>query len=260
MAEKWATVPETAGYYQASDSGRIRSVDRVIPMSNGVTRRTRGQLIQPSLSTHGYHYVTLRGAAHEPRRKVFVHALVLSAFVGPRPSGAVTRHLNGNPTDNRLTNLCWGTQSENLRDRIRHGTDPQAAKTVCPQGHSYDEHNTYLRLTGSYRSRECRACNRAAAARYRDRKKAVVALFWGAVAAVVVTASQWVPAVAHAETPGQHVNVCYLLRTGSRVADIEYRLVADGYTRENAGALAGRMLRDHCPDQIDNVAKQVGYE
>jgi len=52
---------------------------------------------------------------------MFVHRMVLLAFVGPAPEGMKCRHLNGNPKDNRLENLCWGTSSENNRDIVRHG-------------------------------------------------------------------------------------------------------------------------------------------
>lgn len=51
-----------------------------------------------------------------------VHRLVLTAFVGPCPEGMECRHLNGNKTDNRLENLCWGTQEENRQDTRDHGT------------------------------------------------------------------------------------------------------------------------------------------
>jgi hypothetical protein len=37
------------------------------------------------------------------------------------------RHLNGNPQDNRLLNLAWGTASEN-RDQRLHGTLLQGEK------------------------------------------------------------------------------------------------------------------------------------
>jgi hypothetical protein len=86
------------------------------------------------------------------------------------------------------------------------------------------------------------------------------ALFWATVAAATVTAPAWIPAVAHSETPGRHFNVCYALRHGAPIVDIETSLVAAGYSAVDAGTLAGRMLRDHCPEQIDNVARQVGYE
>lgn len=54
---------------------------------------------------------------------ICVHKLVALAFYGaPRP-GQITRHLNGNPLDNRPENLAWGTYSQNNgEDRIRHGT------------------------------------------------------------------------------------------------------------------------------------------
>jgi HNH endonuclease len=60
-----------------------------------------------------------RGNGQEYRQ---VHRLVLEAFAGPCPPGRECRHLNGNPADNRLSNLAWGTHVENMRDRIRHGT------------------------------------------------------------------------------------------------------------------------------------------
>lgn len=52
----------------------------------------------------------------------FVHVLLLIAFVGPKPKGHVTRHLNGNPQDNDLTNIVWGTPKQNYEDALRHGT------------------------------------------------------------------------------------------------------------------------------------------
>jgi hypothetical protein len=85
-------------------------------------------------------------------------------------------------------------------------------------------------------------------------------LFWAVAAAATITAPVWIPALAHAETPHHQLNICYALRHGTNIVDIEKSLLTAGYAPADAGALAGRMLRDHCPDQIDNVARQVGYE
>lgn len=32
-----------------------------------------------------------------------------------------TRHLDGDPGNNALSNLCWGTRQENAQDKVRHG-------------------------------------------------------------------------------------------------------------------------------------------
>src|SRR5579885_1363956 len=46
--------------------------------------------------------------------------------------------------NNRLTNLSWGTHSENQFDQVAHGTHHHAAKDRCPAGHAYDAANTYI--------------------------------------------------------------------------------------------------------------------
>lgn len=74
------------------------------------------------LSLHagnGYFRVKLRGESGD--RTFTVHRLVLEAFVGPRPSGAACRHLDGNSLNNQLRNLAWGTYRENAIDRSCHG-------------------------------------------------------------------------------------------------------------------------------------------
>lgn len=53
---------------------------------------------------------------------VRVHVLVAEAFIGPRPFGMVTRHLDGDNFNNRKSNLAWGTHQENSDDMRRHGT------------------------------------------------------------------------------------------------------------------------------------------
>lgn len=54
-----------------------------------------------------------------------VHVLVLEAFVGECPQGHEARHLDGNPANNRLSNLAWGTPEENHADKEVHGRVPR---------------------------------------------------------------------------------------------------------------------------------------
>jgi len=70
----------------------------------------------------GYLSVSMRrdGVLH----KRTVARLVAEAFLGPRPDGQQVRHKSGIKTDNRFSNLEYGTQADNEHDKRRHGTAP----------------------------------------------------------------------------------------------------------------------------------------
>jgi hypothetical protein len=69
-----------------------------------------------------YTVVCLRPVACGQVVQRYVHRLVLDAFVGPAPAGAVAAHADGDTADNRLVNLRWDTVTGNLADKARHGT------------------------------------------------------------------------------------------------------------------------------------------
>lgn len=73
---------------------------------------------------HGRH-LSIAFAGPRPRKRRYVHQLVLESFVGPRPSEMQACHNNGDGHDNRLANLRWDTRSANTADAMRHGTVPK---------------------------------------------------------------------------------------------------------------------------------------
>jgi hypothetical protein len=58
-------------------------------------------------------------------RRRYVHRIVLESWCRPPESGEECRHLDGNPLNNRLDNLAWGTSQENTNDKFLHGTQPK---------------------------------------------------------------------------------------------------------------------------------------
>jgi len=90
-------------------------------------RPSGGRFLRLKVDKVGRCGVTLsnKGCKYSKR----IHRLVLETFVGPCPEGMECRHLNGNPKDNRLDNLCWGTPKENQADRLTHGTDLRGEKS-----------------------------------------------------------------------------------------------------------------------------------
>lgn len=132
-------------------------------MSNlGKVLGPRGWVLTPRAHQFGYPQVDIyyRDGDARVRRTCLIHHLVLEAFVGPRPQGCECRHLDGNPTNNILTNLVWGTHVENMRDRARHGTHDKARRTHCPRRHPLAVPNLQPSELARGR-RNCLACNRA---------------------------------------------------------------------------------------------------
>jgi len=144
---EWRLVHDAPDYEVSSD-GRVRSLRR---------NRKHGCELRPWKEKREGRFVIDLKTLGGFRITRFVHSLVLEAFVGPRPNGFVSRHLDGNVENNVSSNLVWGTQSENVFDTVRHGNHNQARKTHCKRGHLFDEDNTYLPPKGG---RNCRQCYR----------------------------------------------------------------------------------------------------
>ena len=153
---EWRPIPDYEGFYEVSDQGDVRSL-------------RSGQL--RALTPHnddGRLWLNL--FKNGRRRTHFLHNLLLSAFVGPRPLGMLGCHNDGDCRNNHLDNLRWDTPASNQQDAVRHGTHAAASKTHCVRGHAFDEENTHTRPDGY---RLCRACNAARSREvYRARKAA----------------------------------------------------------------------------------------
>lgn len=162
MTEVWKAIPGYEGLYEASTAGRVRSLDKpaVLGLARGQGRSRKGRVLLGGVLRGGYLGVSLSRDGIIATRGI--HQLVLETFVGHRPEGCVTRHLNGVPTDNRLSNLKWGTHGENTDDQVDHGTHRNSRKTHCLRGHEFVDRN----LVSSVKARggrSCRACHQARA-------------------------------------------------------------------------------------------------
>lgn len=115
-----------------------------------------------------YTHVSLRRDGQTFTRSV--HTLVALTYLGAPPEGMEVRHLDGDPSNNTLSNLRYGTHSENQQDQLIHGTNKEARKTHCAQGHSYAKHGMPP-LKGRPNSRRCRKCHSVWIARWRAKKK-----------------------------------------------------------------------------------------
>ncbi|MDR7189780.1 hypothetical protein J2Y46_002606 [Microbacterium sp. BE35] len=159
--EEFRPVPGYAGQYEVSNTGVVRSVDRIVYKGQGMTRLQQGRVI--ALNRHQGGYMIAHLYTDNRRTAKLVHRMVLEAFVGTCPEGMEGCHNDGDPTNNHLSNLRWDTHAENNRDQGRHRTHKESRKTHCPRGHSLVSPNLERAqlLAGG---RKCRACGQEYAA------------------------------------------------------------------------------------------------
>lgn len=120
-------IPGYDGFYRADLTGRLWTCRKNTGRSGLCNSVGVWKELHPTLAKSGYLFVTLCGPLGS--RTCRVHRLVLETFVGPRPKGMECRHFpDRNKSNNRPSNLSWGTKSQNMQDRVVHGTDSRGEK------------------------------------------------------------------------------------------------------------------------------------
>lgn len=157
LPETWCTIPDWR-HYEVSTIGRVRSLDQTITDSLGRSRIQRGRMKATWIDNGGYRRVELSEDGY--RYGAGAHRLVALAFIGEPAEGQEVRHLDGDSLNNCLTNLAWGTHSENIRDTIAAGRyrNRNTEKDRCPEDHQYSgvdsRGNRICQLCRTQRQRE----------------------------------------------------------------------------------------------------------
>lgn len=114
--EIWKPIKDFEGYYEVSNMGRIRSLDREVNTSNNRSRIIKGEIKKVYKNKRGYLQVNLY---KENTYKTFrVHRLVAEAFI-PNPNNLpYIDHINCVRDDNRVENLHWVTHTENINNPL----------------------------------------------------------------------------------------------------------------------------------------------
>lgn len=151
--EEWKVYLE--GHYEISDLGRVRTVTR--PVNNRLGGKSIRKSIINKLTKDSKGYLTVQICKDNKNTITRVHRMVLETFVGSPPSNHVVDHKDGDKTNNRLKNLEWVTQKENvmraverkrLKDTAAKHKDPFSFFPRMPDLTSKVEKNTTPKTLG----------------------------------------------------------------------------------------------------------------
>lgn len=110
---------------------KISNLGRVLSMMNPKMHI----ILNPEITNRGYCRVHLK------RKHYSVHRLVLLNFLGDAPTiNHIVNHIDGNKLNNRLDNLEWATQSENIKHSFKLGMSKQK------KGNNHEKHKTILKI------------------------------------------------------------------------------------------------------------------
>ena len=130
MTEEWRDIKGYEGIYQASDKGRIRSLDRRIGgKRKGSTRNWKGTIKHPTKRKNGYLKITFYKDGKSETREV--QRVVAETFIPNPENKAQVNHKDGNKENNCIENLEWVTARENsihARDVLDKGSMKRVAQ------------------------------------------------------------------------------------------------------------------------------------
>jgi len=134
MEEIWKDIDGYEGHYQVSNIGNVKGLERIIEGKNGCDRLYPSIFFKHEITKDGYKRVVLM--KYGKKKRFMIHRLVISAFITNIDNKPYVNHINGDKSDNRVENLEWCTNSENmlhadlfgLRDMSKH--QPSNSKRV----------------------------------------------------------------------------------------------------------------------------------
>lgn len=117
--EIWKTYPEIP-FIQASNLGRIRTVDRVVTYKNGAKHFYKGYILKQWRKRNGYMCISTR--MNNKPVNLIVHRIVAICHV-PNPDNLPeVNHIDNDRTNNVASNLEWCTNQYNQDYRKNFGT------------------------------------------------------------------------------------------------------------------------------------------
>lgn len=147
--ELWKDVVGYEGFYQVSNMGRVRSLDRFIVAKDGTKREYKGRLLTPCDAGKGYRTVMLQ--ANGKRSTPRLCRVVATAWI-PNPNNLPqVNHKDEDKSNDKAENLEWCSAVYNTN----YGTGiKRRARKISRKVNQYDLNGVFVKAWDSIRDAE----------------------------------------------------------------------------------------------------------
>jgi len=124
MKEQWRGIQNFEGFYEVSNFGRVRSLDREVlhNKKKGFKRKIKGKVLSSNKTNGiGYKIVSLRGSDVKFNGNKLIHRLVAEAFIENKLNLPIVNHIDGDPSNCRFDNLEWTDYRRNMNHAVENG-------------------------------------------------------------------------------------------------------------------------------------------
>jgi hypothetical protein len=115
--EIWKDIPGYEGLYQASNLGRIKSLNHstVQKCKNNkrIFHQYKGRILKGWVQNTGYLTVSLKN------KKYSVHRIIALTFLQKEKGKNIVNHIDGNKLNNNINNLEWCNYKHNFDEALR---------------------------------------------------------------------------------------------------------------------------------------------
>ncbi len=128
IMEIWKDIKGWEGFYQVSNFGNIKSLDRIVLVKRSnrkesINVKYKGKNFTPKPKKRGYYTISL--TAESVSYYYSLHRLVAKAFIPNPENKPCINHIDCDKTNNHIDNLEWVTYSENSKHAFKNGLKNQ---------------------------------------------------------------------------------------------------------------------------------------
>ena len=112
MTEIWKDIQGYEGFYQISNLGNVKSLERVIDKGNGILQHRKERIMNKRESVDGYYVAKLN--VNKKSKSIAIHILVARHFIDNPNNYPEVNHKDCNRKNNQVDNLEWCTHQQNV--------------------------------------------------------------------------------------------------------------------------------------------------